>query len=86
MTKPIGKHIREEAAFICSVLASNPFGLLDAADMWGYPVADEDLTTDDERAISLAVDAFDAATEEDFRTVDEHWAAAESKLRTGWTP
>jgi hypothetical protein len=77
----IDKQVREEAAFICAVRASNPdIDTSDIVEMWSEDARDDD------GALVLAFDAWDAATTQDMRTNREHWAAAESMLRTGWTP
>jgi hypothetical protein len=77
VTKRISARTREQAALLCQFRASNPtITTFVAVDIWG----------DDEVALVLAFDAWDAACSEDFRTNQQHWAAGESLLRTGWSP
>lgn len=76
--KRISKRVREEAIFICAVRASNQRINSEAiCEMW---------FADNEVSLDLAFAAWDSATEEDFRTNQEHWAAAECLLRSGWSP
>lgn len=84
MTKRISRKVREEAAMLCAIAASNAW-------VWNDEIGDyQERPPDDTDAGRLARRAGSFAFEEwadrNDWTPDTHWAEAESMLRCGWSP
>jgi hypothetical protein len=84
MSKRISKRVREEAALVMAVCASNDCGTIDACNWLDLPHwGDRD---------DLETAAFIAALEAwrhwlgKYRKPREAYAEAEAMLRTGWSP
>lgn len=75
----ITKKLRQDAAFICSITASNPDMCLydDIRKRFGLSL----------RSVNLAVDAWcEVRRQNNLLSYAETEAEAEALLRTGWTP
>jgi hypothetical protein len=79
--KKISKKVREEAALICQLAASN-----DWSGSWDPEMSSLNQFSWDKRAHDLAADAWKFVVGAGSHGVDESWAEAESVLMDGWSP